>query len=87
MVERVEPQVAQVILCITSFSVTPSSLISTFRKKKHIYFFLLYGITDGEEGLYRADVNNLLDVDPLEPIRLELDEEEDSAVYIWLVAL
>ncbi|GKD04341.1 pre-mRNA-processing-splicing factor 8A, partial [Tanacetum coccineum] len=27
--------------------------------------------------------NNLLDVDPLEPIQLELDEEEDSAVYTW----
>ncbi|KAF3601407.1 hypothetical protein F2Q69_00035346 [Brassica cretica] len=38
-------------------------------------------------GLYREDVDNLLDVDPLEPIRLELDEEEDSAVYTWPVAL
>ena len=56
-------------------------------KKTHIYFFLLYGITDGDRGLYREDVDNLLDVDPLEPIRLELDEEEDSAVYTWPVAL
>ncbi|KAJ0966420.1 hypothetical protein J5N97_027558 [Dioscorea zingiberensis] len=27
--------------------------------------------------------DNLLDVDPLEAIQLELDEEEDSAVYAW----
>lgn len=26
---------------------------------------------------------NLLDLEPLEPIQLELDEEEDSAVYNW----
>ncbi|KAF2566268.1 hypothetical protein F2Q70_00026612 [Brassica cretica] len=38
-----------------------------------MYFFLLYEIIDGEGGLYRADV------DPLEPIRLELSEEEVSA--------
>ncbi|KAF3518733.1 hypothetical protein DY000_02060030 [Brassica cretica] len=32
-------------------------------------------------------VDNLLDVDPLEPIRLELDEKEDFVVYTWPVAL
>ncbi|OMP01351.1 JAB1/Mov34/MPN/PAD-1 [Corchorus olitorius] len=36
---------------------------------------------DEEPPLDYAD--NLLDVDPLEPIQLELDEEEDSAVYAW----
>jgi len=36
---------------------------------------------DEEPPLDYAD--NLLDVDPLEPIQLELDEEEDSAVYTW----
>ncbi|GKA25697.1 pre-mRNA-processing-splicing factor 8A [Tanacetum coccineum] len=36
---------------------------------------------DEERPLDYAD--NLLDVDPLEPIQLELDEEEDSAVFNW----
>lgn len=36
---------------------------------------------DEEPPLDYAD--NLLDVDPLEPIHLDLDEEEDSAVYQW----
>lgn len=36
---------------------------------------------DEEPPLDYAD--NLLDVDPLEPIQLELDEEEDSAVHVW----
>ncbi|KAI3935633.1 hypothetical protein MKW98_022641 [Papaver atlanticum] len=36
---------------------------------------------DEEPPLEYAD--NLLDVDPLEPIQLEMDEEEDSAVYTW----
>ena len=36
---------------------------------------------DEEPPLDYAD--NLLDVDPLEPIQLELDEEEDSAVHTW----
>ena len=36
---------------------------------------------DEEPPLDYAD--NVLDVDPLEPIQLELDEEEDSAVYTW----
>ena len=44
-------------------------------------------ITDGEGGSNREEVDNLLDVDPLEPIRLELDEEEDFVVYTWPVAL
>lgn len=30
--------------------------------------------------------DNILDVDPLEAIELDLDEEEDSAVYEWWVA-
>ncbi|KAF2608194.1 hypothetical protein F2Q68_00044005 [Brassica cretica] len=34
-----------------------------------------------------SNVDNLLDVDPLEPIRLELDEKEDFVVYTWPVAL
>ena len=36
---------------------------------------------DEEPPLDYAD--NLLDVDPLEAIQLELDEEEDSAVFDW----
>ncbi|KAF2573455.1 hypothetical protein F2Q70_00003708 [Brassica cretica] len=40
-----------------------------------------------KRGSNRAEVDNLLDVDPLEPIRLELDEEEDFVVYTWPVAL
>jgi len=36
---------------------------------------------DEEPPLDYAD--NLLDIDPLEAIQLELDEEEDSAVFDW----
>ncbi|KAF3612242.1 hypothetical protein DY000_02048827 [Brassica cretica] len=41
----------------------------------------------GSGGILYLNIDNLLDVDPLEPIQLELDEEEDSAVYTWPVAL
>ncbi|KAJ0640031.1 putative PRO8NT domain, PROCN domain, pre-mRNA-processing-splicing factor 8 [Helianthus annuus] len=37
---------------------------------------------DDEEPLLDY-TDNLLDVDPLEPVQLELDEEEDYAVYAW----
>ena len=36
---------------------------------------------DEEPPLDYAD--NLLDIDPLESIQLELDEDEDSAVFDW----
>ena len=37
---------------------------------------------DNEEPpLNYAD--NVLDIEPLEPIHMDLDEEEDSAVYDW----
>ena len=51
--------------------------------KKKCMYIILYEIIDGEGGLKREDVNNWFEVDPLEPIRLELDEE---GVYTWLVA-
>lgn len=28
--------------------------------------------------------DNILDVEPLDPVTLDLDEEEDNAVYDWL---
>ena len=40
-----------------------------------------------KEDYIDADVDNLLDVDPLEPIRLKLDEEEFSTIYTWQAAL
>jgi hypothetical protein len=40
---------------------------------------------DEEPPLDYAD--NLLDIDPLESIQLELDEDEDSAVFDWCVLL
>lgn len=36
---------------------------------------------DEEPPLDYAD--NILDVEPLEPIQMDLDEEEDSAVHEW----
>ena len=72
-------QRAPIIPCITSFSVTPSSLISLFSLKKneksYVYPFY-YEIIDGEGGLNCADVNNWLDVNPLELIQSDLEQEE-----------
>uniref|UniRef100_A0A0D3AA72 Uncharacterized protein n=1 Tax=Brassica oleracea var. oleracea TaxID=109376 RepID=A0A0D3AA72_BRAOL len=46
-------------------------------KDRHSLLLVIVAkITDGEEGLKRADVNSRLDVYPLELIQLELDEEE-----------
>ena len=38
-------------------------------------------LSDEEPPLDYGD--NILDVDPMEPIRLELDEEEDEPVFDW----
>ncbi|KAK9923109.1 hypothetical protein M0R45_031542 [Rubus argutus] len=51
------------------------------RDRRHFKRMRFPPFDDEEPPLDYAD--NLLDVDPLEPIQLELDEEEDSAVYNW----
>lgn len=51
------------------------------RDRRHFKRMRFPPFDDEEPPLDYAD--NLLDVDPLEPIQLELDEEEDSAVYEW----
>lgn len=51
------------------------------RDRRHFKRMRFPPFDDEEPPLDYAD--NLLDVDPLEPIQLELDEEEDSAVYDW----
>ncbi|KAM1241288.1 hypothetical protein ACFX2J_046500 [Malus domestica] len=51
------------------------------RDRRHFKRMRFPPFDDEEPPLDYAD--NLLDVDPLEPIQLELDEEEDSAVYTW----
>ncbi|CAK9310389.1 unnamed protein product [Citrullus colocynthis] len=51
------------------------------RDRRHFKRMRFPPFDDEEPPLDYAD--NLLDVDPLEPIQLELDEEEDSAVYAW----
>ncbi|XP_010436193.1 PREDICTED: pre-mRNA-processing-splicing factor 8B-like [Camelina sativa] len=51
------------------------------RDRRHFKRMRFPPFDDEEPPLDYAD--NLLDVDPLEPIQLELDEEEDSAVYSW----
>jgi len=51
------------------------------RDRRHFKRMRFPPFDDEEPPLDYAD--NLLDVDPLEPIQLELDEDEDSAVYEW----
>ncbi|KAI3892651.1 hypothetical protein MKX03_029560, partial [Papaver bracteatum] len=51
------------------------------RDRRHFKRMRFPPFDDEEPPLEYAD--NLLDVDPLEPIQLEMDEEEDSAVYTW----
>ncbi|KAL3690748.1 hypothetical protein R1sor_004399 [Riccia sorocarpa] len=51
------------------------------RDRRHFKRMRFPPFDDEEPPLDYAD--NLLDVDPLEAIQLELDEEEDSAVYDW----
>ncbi|CAI9112447.1 OLC1v1012899C1 [Oldenlandia corymbosa var. corymbosa] len=51
------------------------------RDRRHFKRMRFPPFDDEEPPLDYAD--NILDVDPLEPIQLELDEEEDSAVYTW----
>ncbi|KAL0906456.1 hypothetical protein M5K25_024951 [Dendrobium thyrsiflorum] len=51
------------------------------RDRRHFKRMRFPPFDDEEPPLDYAD--NLLDVDPLEAIQLELDEEEDSAVYTW----
>nr|XP_024363679.1 pre-mRNA-processing-splicing factor 8A isoform X1 [Physcomitrium patens] len=51
------------------------------RDRRHFKRMRFPPFDDEEPPLDYAD--NLLDVDPLEPIQLELDEEEDAAVYEW----
>lgn len=51
------------------------------RDRRHFKRMRFPPFDDEEPPLDYAD--NLLDVDPLEPIQLELDDEEDSAVCTW----
>ncbi|PIA30998.1 hypothetical protein AQUCO_05300078v1 [Aquilegia coerulea] len=51
------------------------------RDRRHFKRMRFPPFDDEEPILDYAE--NLLDVDPLEPIQLELDCEEDSAVYLW----
>ncbi|GKC12737.1 pre-mRNA-processing-splicing factor 8, partial [Tanacetum coccineum] len=51
------------------------------RDRRHFKRMQFPPFDDEEPPLDYAD--NLLDVDPLEPIQMELDEEEDSAVHTW----
>ncbi|KAI3836686.1 hypothetical protein MKW92_024921 [Papaver armeniacum] len=53
----------------------------TMGDRRHFKRMRFPPFDDEEPPLDYAD--NLLDVDPLEPIQLEMDEEEDSAVYTW----
>lgn len=51
------------------------------RDRRHFKRMRFPPFDDEEPPLDYAD--NILDVEPLEPIQLELDEEEDGAVYEW----
>lgn len=51
------------------------------RDRRHFKRMRFPPFDDEEPPLDYAD--NILDVDPLEPIEMELDEEEDAAVYEW----
>ena len=51
------------------------------RDRRHFKRMRFPPFDDEEPPLDYAD--NILDVDPLEAIEMELDEDEDSAVYEW----
>lgn len=55
------------------------------RDRRHFKRMRFPPFDDEEPPLDYAD--NILDVDPLEAIELDLDEEEDSAVYEWCVSM
>lgn len=52
------------------------------RDRKHFKRMRFPPFDDEEPPLDYAD--NLLEIDPVDPIQLELDEEEDAPVYEWL---
>lgn len=64
---------------------TPSTMWIMMRREKrdrrHFKRMRFPPFDDEEPPLDYAD--NVLDVEPLEPIQMELDEEEDSHVYEW----
>lgn len=51
------------------------------RDRRHFKRMRFPPFDDEEPPLDYAD--NVLDVEPLEPIQMELDEDEDAAVYEW----
>ena len=51
------------------------------RDRRHFKRMRFPPFDDEEPPLDYAD--NILDVEPLEPIQIELDPEEDSSVYEW----
>lgn len=51
------------------------------RDRRHFKRMRFPPFDDEEPPLDYAD--NVLDVEPLEPIQMELDTEEDKAVYGW----
>ncbi len=51
------------------------------RDRRHFKRMRFPPFDDEEPPLDYAD--NVLDVEPLEPIQMDLDEEEDGAVYHW----
>lgn len=51
------------------------------RDRRHFKRMRFPPFDDEEPPLDYAD--NVLDVEPLEPIQIDLDEEEDSSVYEW----
>ena len=51
------------------------------RDRRHFKRMRFPPFDDEEPPLDYAD--NIIDVEPLEPIQIELDEEEDAPVYEW----
>ena len=51
------------------------------RDRRHFKRMRFPPFDDEEPPLDYAD--NVLDVEPLEPVEMELDEEEDAAVHEW----
>lgn len=51
------------------------------RDRRHFKRMRFPPFDDEEPPLDYAD--NVLDVEPLEPIQMELDEDEDAAVFEW----
>ena len=70
-----------ICMSLTCFSTMWIMMRREKRDRRHFKRMRFPPFDDEEPPLDYAD--NILDVEPLEPIQIELDPEEDSSVYEW----